>query len=161
MLMVTPTLTLFNDWRLSANIDAQWGHWVAYDFATARYTSHPSTQVNWLQDDALAMAYISQSRNGLGFSEAGFAKLREISLTYTLPSSVAARFGATGANIRVGARNAARLWLQNDQAGDPRLKHFEPASDPEVTRGEYIFAGESGGDGPPIPQWTVRLGVTF
>jgi len=161
MLMVAPTLTVFDNWRLSANIDAQWGHWVAYDFATARYTSHPSTQVNWLQDDPLAMAYISQSRNGLGFSKAGFAKLREVSLSYTLPVDVAARFGASGANIRVGVRNAARLWLQQESAGDSRLRHFEPASDPEVTRGEYIFAGESGGDGPPIPQWTVRLGVTF
>jgi TonB-linked SusC/RagA family outer membrane protein len=161
ILNVAPTLTIFNDWRLTANIDAQWGHWVAYDFATARYTSHPSTKLNWLQDDALGMAYISQSRNGLGFSKAGFAKLREIALTYTVPATVAERFGASAANIRIGARNAARLWLQQESSGDPRLKHFEPASDPEVSRGEYIFAGESGGDGPPIPQWTVRVGVTF
>lgn len=161
ILNVAPTLTIFDDWRLMANIDAQWGHWIAYDFATARYTSHPSSKLNWLQDDALGMAYISQSRNGLGFSKAGFAKLREIALTYTVPSSVAERFGASAANIRIGARNAARLWLQQESAGDVRLKHFEPVSDPEVTRGEYIFAGESGGDGPPIPQWTVRLGVTF
>ena len=161
LLNFTPTLTLFNDWRLTANIDAQWGHVVAYDFATARYTSHPSSKLNWLQDDALGMAYISQSRNGLGFSDAGFAKLREVALTYNLPISLAERIGATAANLRVGVRNAARLWLQQESAGDTRLKHFEPASDPEVTRGEYIFAGESGGDGPPIPQWTIRLGVTF
>jgi TonB-linked SusC/RagA family outer membrane protein len=161
LLNFTPTLTLFDDWRLTANIDAQWGHWVAYDFATARYTSHPSTKLNWLQDDALGMAYIQQSRNGLGFAKAGFAKLREVALTYTLPTSVTERIGASAASIRIGARNVARLWLQQEYAGDERLKYNEPVSDPEVTRGEYIFAGESGGDGPPIPQWTIRLGVTF
>ena len=35
---LTPTVTLFDDWRLTANIDAQWGHWVAADYATARYS---------------------------------------------------------------------------------------------------------------------------
>jgi outer membrane receptor protein involved in Fe transport len=158
---VSPTLTILDDWRLSANIDAQWGHWVAADYATARYTSHPSAQLVWLQDDPIGMAYIDVTRNGFGNTKAGFAKLREISLAYTLPSSVVERIGASAGSIRVGARNIARLWLQQECAGDPVLKHCELQNDPEVTRGEYIFGGEDGGGWPPIPQWTVRLGVTF
>ncbi len=160
LLNLTPTLTIFDNWRLSANLDAQWGHWVAADYATARYTSHPSTKLNWLQDDPIGMAYIDVSRNGFGFHEAGFIKLREISVSYNVSPSIAQRFGATAANVRIGARNVWR-WLQQDCVGDPVLKHCELQSDPEVTRGEYIFAGEDGGGWPPVPQWTVRFGVTF
>jgi TonB-linked SusC/RagA family outer membrane protein len=160
-LNVTPTLTIFDDWRLSANIDAQWGHWVAADYATARYTSHPSSKLIWLQDDPIGMAYIDYSRNGLGYHKGGFAKLRELSLAYTVPTDLAARFGATSANIRIGVRNAHRFWLQQNLAGDERLKYPEPVSDPEVGRGEFIFGGEDGGGWPPIPQWTLRVGVTF
>ena len=69
--------------------------------------------------------------------------------------------GASAANVRIGARNVARLWLQDEWAGDDRLKYNEPVSDPEIGRSVYNFAGEDGGGWPPIPQWTVRFGVTF
>ena len=167
MVNFTPTVTLFDDWRLTANFDVQWGHWVAADYATARYSSHPSAKLYWLQDDLLGMAYINVTRNGLGYHKAGFAKMREMSLAYTLPTDLAARIGASSANIRVGVRNAWRIWLQQKNTGDPSinngqgLKYPEPASDPEVGRSEFIFAGEDGAGWPPIPQWTIRLGVTF
>lgn len=158
---VTPTITLFDNIRLAANFDAQWGHWVAADYATARYTSHPSTKLTWVQDDPIGMAYVQISRNGLGYHKGGFIKIREVSASYDLPEWVTGRIGASSANLRVGVRNAFRLWLQQANAGDSRLKYPEPISDSEVTRGEYIFGGEDGGGWPPIPQWTIRLGVTF
>ena len=161
LLNVTPTFTILDDWRVSANFDAMWGHWMAHDYATARYTSHPTSKAVWLQDDPLAMGYIATTRNGFGFSKAGFLKLREISLGYNFPQSMADMIGASSANIRVGARNVARLWLQDEWAGDDRLKYDEPVSDPEIGRSVYNFAGEDGGGWPPIPQWTVRFGVTF
>ncbi len=167
ILNFTPTVTIFDDWRLTANIDAQWGHWVAADYATARYSSHPSAKLYWLQDDLLGMAYINVTRNGLGYHKAGFAKLRELSLSYTVPTDLASRIGATSANVRIGVRNAHRFWLQQKDTGDPTinggtgLKYPEPASDPEVGRAEFIFAGEDGAGWPPIPQWTIRFGVTF
>jgi hypothetical protein len=80
---------------------------------------------------------------------------------------MASRIGATSANIRIGVRNAHRFWLQQKDTGDPTinggqgLKYPEPASDPEVGRSEFIFAGEDGAGWPPIPQWTIRLGLTF
>jgi len=160
-LNVTPTITLFENWRLSANIDAQWGHWVAADYATARHTSHPSSKLIWLQDDALGMAAVAFSRNQLGYHKAGFAKLRELSLSYTVPTDLASRIGASAANVRIGVRNAHRFWLQQNTTGDTRLKYPEPISDPEVGRSEFIFGGEDGAGWPPIPQWTIRFGVTF
>jgi hypothetical protein len=167
MVNFTPTVTLFDDWRITANFDAQWGHWVAADYATARYSSHPSAKLYWLQDDQLGMAYVNVTRNGLGYHKAGFAKMRELSLSYTVPVDLASRMGASSANIRIGVRNAWRIWLQQKDTGDPTinggkgLKYPEPASDPEVGRSEFIFAGEDGAGWPPIPQWTIRLGLTF
>jgi len=167
ILTFTPTVTILDDWRLAANIDAQWGHWVAADYATARYSSHPSSKMYWLQDDLMGMAYVNVTRNGLGYHKAGFAKMRELSLSYTVPTDLASRFGATSANVRVGVRNAWRIWLQQPYTADPTmnggtgLKHYEPISDPAVGRSEFIFAGEDGARWPPIPQWPIRLGLTF
>jgi hypothetical protein len=163
-------VTVFDDWRLTANFDAQWGHWIAHDYASARYTSHPSAVMNWMQDDPVAMAYQDVTRNGFSYAKAGFIKMREVSLTYTIPTSITERFGASAASIRVGARNLWRLWLEAECVGDQTLAgvrngpsdpRCEPPLDPELTRGEYAFAGESGGGWPPIPQWSIRLGVTF
>lgn len=161
LLNVSPTLTFFDDWRLSANLDAQWGHWMSHDYATARYTSHLSAKAIFLQDDPLAMAYVGVTRNGFGYAQAGFIKLREISLSYQLPLRFTSKIGASSMNLRIGARNVARLWLQAENAGDTRLKYPEPVSDPEVGRPVYNFAGEDGGGWPPIPQWTIRLSMTF
>jgi hypothetical protein len=134
---------------------------MSHDYATARYTSHPSAQAVWLQDDWLAQAYVRTTRNGFGYAKAGFLKLREISLGYTLPELVTSKLGASSGSIRVGARNVARPWLQQETAGDDRLKYDEPVSDPEIGRPVYNFAGEDGGGWPPIPQWTIRLALTF
>ena len=155
---LSQTLTFFDNWRASVNIDAMGGHWMGHDYATARYTSHPTSQLVWLQDDPIQVAYLGVTRNGFGFAKAGFAKLREVALSYTVPSSLAERIGASSASIRVGARNVARLWIEQAKVYD------EFMADPEMTRdqgGDYDFAGESGGGWPPIAQWTARLNVTF
>ncbi len=152
------TFTILENWRASVNIDAMGGHWMGHDYATARYTSHPTAQLIWLQDDPIAMAYVGVTRNGFGYAKAGFAKLREVSLSYTLPNSVVSRIGASGATFRVGARNLARLWIEQEKVFD------EYMADPEMSRdqgGDYDFAGEAGGSWPPLSQWTARLNLTF
>ena len=162
------TFTFFDNWRASVNIDAMGGHWTAHDYATARYTSHPTAQLVFLQDDPISMAYIDVTRNGFGYAKAGFAKLREVALSYNVPSSFAQRVGASSASIRVGVRNVARLWIEQDcvDPGGPTLgeSSCEPMADPEMTRGQggdYDFAGESGGGWPPLSQWTARLNLVF
>ncbi len=71
---------------------------------------------------------------------------------------MAERIGASSASIRVGARNIARLWIEQEKVFD------EFMADPEMTRdqgGDYDFAGESGGGWPPLAQWTARVNLTF
>jgi len=152
---LTSTWTLFDDWRLTANIDAQGGHWMSSDYLGARHTSRRNSQLSHLQDDAVGQAYRQGARNGLAFHEAGFAKLRELSLAYTLPDGLTGRIGATRANLTIGVRNAARLWLAESFVERERI------TDPEMSRPDNDFAGESGGDWPPLSFWSLRLNITF
>ena len=152
---LTSTWALFDDWRLTANIDAQGGHWMSSDYLGARHTSRQTSQLAHLQDNAVGQAYRQVFRNGLAFHRAGFAKLRELSLAYTLPDELTERIGATRANLTIGVRNVARLWLAE------RFVERERITDPEMSRPDNNFAGESGGDWPPLSFWSLRLNITF
>ena len=155
LLNLTSTWTLFDDWRLTATLDARGGHWMSSDYLGARHTSFQTSQLTHLQDNPVGQAYRQVTRNGLAFHRAGFAKLRELSLAYTLPDGVTGRIGATRANLTVGVRNVARLWLAQ------RSVEREWITDPEMSRPDNNFAGESGGDWPPLSFWSFRVNLTF
>ena len=152
---LTSTWALFDDWRLTANIDAQGGHWMSSDYLGARHTSRQTSQLAHLQDNPVGQAYRQVFRNGLAFHRAGFAKLRELSLAYTLPDELTERIGATRGNLTIGVRNVARLWLAE------MFVERERITDPEMSRPDNNFAGESGGDWPPLSFWSLRLNITF
>ena len=155
MVNLTSTWTLFHDWRLTANIDAQGGHWMSSDYLGARHTSFLTSRLAFLVDSPIGQAYRQVTRNGLAFHRAGFAKLRELSLAYQLPAGVTDRVGATSGNLTVGLRNVATLWLAQ------RFLEGERITDPEMSRPDGNFAGESGGDWPPLSSWSVRMNLTF
>jgi hypothetical protein len=150
--------TFLENLSLYANVEAQGGHMMASDYLAARHTTFPSSELVFLQDNAIAMAYIQVGRSPLTFHKAGFAKLRELSLRYTLPASFVARAGATRATLNVGVRNVANLWIaQKCPPVEPRVC----AADPEMNRPEENFWGEAGGGWPPLRQGTVSLSVSF
>ena len=152
---LTSTWALFDDWRLTANIDAQGGHWMSSDYLGARHISFQTSRLAHLQDNPVGQAYRQVTRNGLAFHKAGFAKLRELSLGYTLPDGITERIGATRANLTIGVRNVARLWLAERRVERERI------TDPEMSRPDDAFLGESGGDWPPLSFWSFRMNVTF
>ena len=155
LLNINTTVTIFDNWRLSANLDGQFGHVISHDYAGGRYTSHPSARLVWLQDQAIPQAYRDITRNGTSYAKGGFLKLRELALAYRVPPNLAGRMGASSANIRVGVRNWKRIWLEQ-----PRV-YRERMVDPEVTRDTHDFGGESGGGWPVGSQWTTRVTLTF
>jgi len=152
---LTSTLTLFQNWRATANLDGQFQHWMHSDYLGARHTSYPTAQRIYLQDNAIDQAYRTVTRNGLAFHEAGFLKLREVSLSYSFSDQIAARLGADRGSLTLGVRNVGTVWLAQEMVGGERI------TDPEMSRPNYDFQGESGGDWPPLAQWTVRLNLTF
>ncbi len=155
LLNLSSIWTLFDDLRLTANIDAQGGHWMSSDYLGARHTGFQTSQLAYLQDSAIGQAYRQVSRNGLAFHRAGFAKLRELSLAYPLPDGLMEQVGAMSGNLMIGLRNVATLWVAQ------RFVEGERITDPEMSRPDDNYAGESGGDWPPLSTWFVRLNVTF
>lgn len=161
------TFTILDNWRVTAMIDAAGGHWKGSDYLGARSTSYPTSQLVYLQDNAIGQAYRTVTRNGLSFHKNGWAKLRELALTYTLADSMTEAVGASRASVTLGARNVWRIWLEQQRAGDwCNWSQFGPdrceiVTDPEMSRPGYDFGNESGGDWPPLSSYSLRFNVTF
>ncbi|MGH7577899.1 MAG: SusC/RagA family TonB-linked outer membrane protein [Longimicrobiales bacterium] len=90
---------------------------------------------------------------GYWIEKADFIKLRDLSLTYTLPSRIAQAFRATGASITVAGHNLAQ-WT--DYSGlDPEASGYGPVPG----RGNFARA-----DVYPVPmlrRWSVAMNLSF
>lgn len=94
---------------------------------------------------------LAADRSQAGYREVGtFTKLREVSLTFFLPRSVASRFQSTGASLTLSARN---LITWTDYTGiDPEINRS--GSSDNFGTSEFLTQG--------IPRYvTVRLNLTF
>jgi len=104
--------------------------------------------------DPILMAY---DKLGLtdqtGYFDAGFAKLREVSLYYTTSRQVARKVGASAASLNLAVRNLATLWVgQSEIFG-------EDIPDPEVRTPAANLSAYVQTVVPPLSQFifTVRL----
>ncbi|MEO8334495.1 MAG: SusC/RagA family TonB-linked outer membrane protein [bacterium] len=116
---VTNSVTLFEKLRFGANIDFQGGfHQVDGDIAFGHTTFQNSAKVYGAPDPIFAAYQTVIPRLGLGYFDAGFAKLRELSAGYQLSSSQAGRAGAQTASVTAAWRNVFTLWqAQHDIYG--------------------------------------------
>ena len=169
-LTVNPNLTLFQNWRLSATIDARGGHMVTQSAINASHTSWSNSLPVQLLDDPIFVAYRQIKREPLGFFKAGFARLREVSLHYTLPTGWAEGLGASRAAVSVAGRNLALLWQEqkftdigNSKIGDPeKVMGFFTSGGAGGQRGFESFMGEShAGTEAPRAQAVVTVSVSF
>ena len=83
------------------------------------------------------------------YQDAGFIKLREVSLTYTAPPSWPAAFGATALSITGAARNLV-TWT-NYRGPDPEVNDI----------GQFNFSQADFLTQPPVRQFFARINVTF
>ncbi|MBI4419396.1 MAG: TonB-dependent receptor, partial [Gemmatimonadetes bacterium] len=159
---VRTTLTVLRNLRLYGLVDFKGGHTAVMGDILASY-SNPvlnNTRVIHARSDTLLLAFFAlnatvQSLKNPGVIDAGFAKLREVSLAYALPRAWAGRVGVGQATITAAARNLAFLWRAQKLAGGVKVM------DPEVHRGD-IESELSGLTLVPFPQYaqflvTVRL----
>ena len=122
-----------------------------------------------MQDDPIFMAYGQISRSPPNHHDNGFARWRELSLRYELPTSVVGRLlGASRASILVSMHNVALLWWEEritSHGCEVRVSLTENcglgAVDPEFNTAGDDITGETRGGMPPISDLTVRLNVTF
>jgi hypothetical protein len=120
---VNNTFTLFNKLRLSALVDFQGGNMLEDGEIQAGHQNFLNTaQANAAVKDPIFAAYQTVvPRAPLGLFNAGFAKLRELSATYTLPTTLASRFGSTNVSLTGAWRNVALLWQAQDNIYGAKL----------------------------------------
>jgi len=153
----TNTLTLFGNLRLFANIDYKGGHkqWCAMCSINSRIDRNtreinnpdptPEQELEILASRSL------QTRKWI--QDASFIKLRELSLSYTLPSEWAAKTGADRATITLSGRN---LWYTTDYM----LR--EVMYDPEVTFFSLSnFTQLDYASMPMMRTWSISMRVGF
>jgi TonB-dependent starch-binding outer membrane protein SusC len=91
----------------------------------------------------------AQAPLGAWIEKADFVKLRDLSLSYTVPSDWVRRFGASSATFTVAGRNLA-LW--SDYSG----------MDPEVNGyGNRSFARFDGFPVPNLRRWSTAVNLSF
>ena len=151
---ITSTLTFWSNLRLYALVDFRGGHMTAFGDVAAMHTTFRNSLAINTGTDPILMAY---DRLGLtdqtGYFDAGFAKLREVSLYYTTPRGVARKVGASAASLNLAVRNLATLWVgQKEIFG-------EHIPDPEVRTPAANLSAYVQTVVPPLSQllFTVRL----
>lgn len=106
---VSPSLTFLERFRLTGMVDFKLDHykWDHNERVRCALFNVCIENMNPADYDPVTVAaYRHGDRFGAEYiQDAGFAKLREISLAYTVPPSFANRFGASRANIMLAARN--------------------------------------------------------
>lgn len=113
------SFTFFNNLRLYARIEGNGGHLQNNTEVRATHNQTTTIATN-LRNDPFVQAYRSLENDRMGVYEAGFLRLREVSLSYDLPGGLAERIGARRGMISVGMRNVAMLWTAEEGWGTPR-----------------------------------------
>ncbi|MHB1169434.1 MAG: SusC/RagA family TonB-linked outer membrane protein [Longimicrobiales bacterium] len=161
LLGLTNTLELFNNLQLYAFLDYQGGHYQWCAICSVRTRSdRNSKEINDPRLDPSHPDYDSWGRyeRGLLLSQqtvryimpADFMKLRELSATYTLPSSWVDRVGMSRASVTLAGRN---LWMWTK---------YEGTADPEVAfTGTSNFETADYGSIPMQRRWSVSFNLNF
>ena len=139
--------------RLYGLLDGRWGN--KLDNATEQFRCQfticsafnlPKTS---LADQAAADAAVYYGLETGFFEDAGFLKLREVSLTYFAPQTWASRIGASALSLTVTGRNLA-TWTKYRGA------------DPEISQsGQFNFSVADFLSQPPVRYFLARINVTF
>ncbi len=128
------TFTLFQNFRVYAFLDYKGGH---YQFNQRERNRCQTANGNcWAANDPRAVypetaadslmakeLPVLQTVPGVWIEQADFVKLREVSLTYSMPESLARRLRSSGASLTVSGRNLAVLWTKYG-GSDPEVNFY-------------------------------------
>jgi len=121
------TLTLFRNLQLFALVDFLGGNTILSGDIRASLMSFRNQRSILEANDPILLAYdILDTRRQPGIVEGGFAKLRQLSATYTFPQTWLEPAGLSRASATISAQNMATLWVA--QRSDFGVK----LTDPEV-----------------------------
>lgn len=149
---ISSTLTLLRRLRLYGLVDWKTGHTQFNNNIRARcqvFRLCPENLEPLKYDPVLVAQYDSPNllRN-FGYQDASFAKLRELSLSYSLPSGFAGRVGANAATFTLSGRNL-HTWTKWGGV------------DPEAFFVTEQFARTEQAQVPPLRQLLLSMNLTF
>lgn len=122
----TNTFTIFDNFRVYANLDYKAGHYQWCAICSIRSRIDLNTRlVTDPNSDPTEVAIVRSLQTKTWIKPADFIKLRELSLTYQLPGSVAERLSFSTAALTISGRN---LWMWTKYELDEGLG----SPDPEV-----------------------------
>jgi TonB-linked SusC/RagA family outer membrane protein len=170
------TFTVLGNWRVYALFDYKGGHYLynvkdQYRCWGGSFTTTWNTNAAqnipgacWEVNDPANDEEFKRMRqqdpsvnNGLFIQKADFIKLRDVSLTYTLPSQITRRFGSERAAITFAAHNVAILWKPHYSGPDPEV-NFTGVMDPG---GQFAFIRVDSWTAPMTRRFAASLDVSF
>ena len=171
---LTSSLTLFGRLHINALVERKSGYHVLNLTQEFRdRSSRSSASVNLPAEEGGYSAtdmllrlgpYVTETnKSGVGSSnvkdpylqKGDHLRLRELTVTYSLPAAVVRSFRATGAAITVGGRNLA-LWFSDYEGDDPDVL----GTGPEASGLNQLFNADVFTT-PPSRRWFGRLNLQF
>jgi TonB-dependent SusC/RagA subfamily outer membrane receptor len=152
---LTSDLTLRSGVRLGITLDYQAGHMA---FKRAQWSACASEQCRASVDpaaplDEQAVAVAASVAPAAFFEDADFMKLRELWVSVGVPRALATAVGARSATLALVGRNL--LTVTRYTGIDP-----EPLLDEGAT-GQFAPYGTNGLVMPRLPEWSLRLRLTY
>ncbi|HTK52256.1 MAG TPA: TonB-dependent receptor [Gemmatimonadaceae bacterium] len=128
----------WKSWRLAAVAEFQGGHYVSEGNVGGSHVFFNNSRAAVEQTDPILVAYQGMGAFGAtGIMKAGFGKIRNVSLTYTMPSQLARAMRATGASITLTGANLGTIWRAQDGT------YGAKAQDPEIRVNNSNFLGDN------------------
>jgi TonB-linked SusC/RagA family outer membrane protein len=152
---ISTELNFLSRFRLFGLLDGRWGNRLDNSTESFRcinpflHCAGLNLTTASLSDQAAAIASAFYNLETGYFQDAGFVKLREVSLTYFAPPAWASRIGASSLNLTLTGRNLA-TWT-NYKGADPELN----------TIGQFNFSVADFLTQPPVRYFLARINVTF
>ncbi len=156
---LTNTFTIFDDFRIFSNFDYKGGHYQWCAICSIRNRIDQNTLlVNDPNSDPAEVLAAKSLQTAKWIQNADFIKLREVSLSYQLPSSVLTGMRVDRANLTLSARN---LWMWTKYKFD---QEGLGSADPEVNFSSTSARGFFRSDYASIPMlrsFAVSLRLSF
>ncbi len=153
------TFTIFGNLRLFAQLDYKGGHYQYCAICEIRNRSNQNTwEVANPGADPVDLAFYETRQTITTIMQADFLKLREISLSYTIPSSVGGPFAAGRWSVTLSARN---LWTTTkyNGPGDPEVLWSRSTTDGGGTNNRFEVLDYA--SVPPPKRLTAAINVNF
>jgi hypothetical protein len=163
---ITSTVT-FGNIRFNLRGEGRGGHVLRDGNLGPRVQVTPWSKDINTRTNPMVLAY-EPIREGVAFFEAGYFKLREVGVHFSLPDPLAATIGATRAAVGVEMRNVMTLWRAAEHSivaeryiSDPEAKASFYVPEPELGTLDNHWSGGHQVQWPQMPTFLTSIRLTF